>query len=171
MLPGLEARNRADYAAAWLARVRGLQRSGRIVQAAAEVARMRAWTDAGPRGFGRVQVLLAEAEQAGAEAHADLALQRYATAMDAATTRGVPEEIVAVGQPYARALIKAGRIDAAVAVNGRIAPWANRDLRAAWSEALIYTALRQTAPAAAALERARSLAGERALSEVIADPR
>lgn len=169
--PGLEARNRADYLAAWVLLTQALQRGGEVARAHAEVERLRGWIEAGPAGFGRSELLLAEAGQAAAEGDAALALQRYALAMDAATARGVPEEMVAVGLPWVRALIAAGRVDEAVAVNGRIARWAGRDLRAAWSEALVYTALHQAEPAAAALERARGLAGERMLSDTIADRR
>lgn len=169
--PGLEARNRADYLAAWVLRASALQRGGEVAQAHAEVERLRGWIEAGPAGFGRSELLLAEAGQADAEGDAALALQRYALAMDAATARGVPDEMVAVAFPYVRALIAAKRLDEAGAVNGRIARWADRDLRAAWSEALVYTALHQAEPAAAALERARGLAGERTLSDVITDRR
>lgn len=169
--PGLEARNRADYLAAWVLLTQALQRGGEVARARAEVERLRGWIEAGPAGFGRSELLLAEAGQAAAEGDAALALQRYARAMDTATARGVPEEMVAVGLPWVRALIAAGRVDEAAAVNGRIARWADRDLRAAWSEALVYTALREAAPAAAALERARGLAGERMLSDTIADRR
>jgi DNA-binding winged helix-turn-helix (wHTH) protein/tetratricopeptide (TPR) repeat protein len=166
-VPGLEARNRTDYLAAWLLHTRALQRMGEVEAARAEVARLREWIESGPASFGRVQLLMAEAAQADAEGDAMLALQRHALAMDAATARGVPEEMVAVALPYVRALIEEDRLDEAAAVNGRIARWADRDLRAAWSEALVYSALRQAEPAAAALERARVLAGERTLSDVI----
>ncbi|HEY0230411.1 MAG TPA: hypothetical protein VGC55_04085, partial [Dokdonella sp.] len=68
---------------------------------------------------------------------------------------------------YVRQLIAQHRIDEAVSVNGRIAPWADRDMRAAWSEALVYSALGQATAAANALERARRLAGERSMSDVV----
>ena len=92
----------------------------------------------------------------------------YAQAMAEATARAIPEEMVRVGLPYVRALLAAHRIDDAVSVNGRIAPWADRDMRAAWSAALVYTALGQAEAATNALERARQLAGERNLRDVIA---
>ena len=171
MQPGLEARNRADYLAAWVLRAAALQRAGEIARARDEVERLGDWIEAGPAGFGRSELLLAQAGQAAAEGDAPLALQRYALALDAATARGVPEDIVAVALPYVRALIAAQRVDDAAAVNGRIARWAERDLRAAWSQALVYSALEQPEPAAKALEGAQALAGERSLSDVITTAR
>ena len=84
--------------------------------------------------------------------------------MARATARAVPEELVRVGAPYVRALIAAGRVDEAGSVHGRIAAWADRDLRAAWSAALVYHALGQAAAVDAALARARTLAGQRSVA-------
>lgn len=166
LTPALETRNRETYTSAWLARIHALQRSSQIADARTELGRMRAWSDAAPQAFDRLRVVLAEAEQAIAEGHPDLALPHYAEAMRQAAARGIPEELVLVGQPYVRHLLEAGRTDDAVSVNGRIAPWADRDVRAALTEARVYTALRKTAAAGAALQRARQLAGERPLDPV-----
>lgn len=165
--PALRERNGEQYAEATLVHVRALQQSGRLPAAAAAIAQWRA-TDAGAAEPPTAMLLaLAGAAQAEAEGHPDEALRNYAQAMAAATTRAIPDEMVRVGLPYVRALIAAHRIDEAVSVNGRIAPWADRDMRAAWSEALIYTALGQADAASGALERARRLAGERSISDVI----
>jgi len=164
----LERRNREQYAAAALTQVRALQQSGALPAAAAAIARLRAWNAAAPDAATALGLALAEAQQAGAEGRTDLALQRYAEAMAQAGTRAIPEEMVQVGLPYVRALLAAGRRDEAVAVNGRIAAWADRDLRAAWSEALVYAALGRRDAAAKALERARQLAGERTLVDRVA---
>ncbi|MBO9661823.1 winged helix-turn-helix domain-containing protein [Dokdonella sp.] len=167
MTPALEARNREQYAQAGLLRVRAWQQGGDLPAAAAEIARLRAWNEAAPDAGIAVRLTLAEAEQSAAAGERDDALRRFADAMARATARAIPEEMVRVGLPYVRELLAAGRLDEAASVNGRIAPWAGRDMRAAWSEALVYSALGRAAAAATALERARSLAGERSVSEVI----
>ncbi|PZQ14794.1 MAG: hypothetical protein DI564_09840 [Rhodanobacter denitrificans] len=168
LTPALELRSRLDYAWTWSTRIRGLQGSGRTEAARAEVMRLLAWSEADPNQSDRVYAALAQAGQAAAEARVDEALDHYAEALDRAARRAIPEELVAVGQPYVDQLLASGRIEEAVAVNGRIAPWADRDLRAAWSEAAVYRALGQAAPAAAAQARAQRLAGERALPEGLA---
>ena len=165
--PALEQRNRAQYAQAALVRVAALQKLGELAAAASELARMRAWNATAPEPATDILIALADAGQAAAEGDRERALRAYADAMARATARAVPEEIVRVGLPYVRELIAAHRMDEAVAVNGRIAPWADRDMRAAWSEALVYSALGRAAAADAALERARRLAGARAISDVV----
>jgi len=168
LTPELQTRSRLDYALVWLTRIRGLQGGGDVDAARAEVARLRAWSEADPNQSDRVYAALAEAGQAVAENRPDAALPQFADAMDRAARRGIPEELVAVGQPYVDQLLAAGRVEEAVSVNGRIAPWADRDLRAAWSEAQVYQALGKTTVAAAAHERALRLAGERPLPDGLA---
>jgi DNA-binding winged helix-turn-helix (wHTH) protein len=169
--PELEARNREQYAQAGLLRVRALQQAGQLDAAAAGIARLQAWDAGAPDAGTAVLLALAEAEQAAAGGDLDAALPRYAQAMAGAAARAIPEEMVRVGLSYVRQLVAAHRLDEAVSVNGRIAPWADRDMRAAWSEALVYSALGREAAATAALERARRLAGERNVSDVVASRR
>ncbi|HEY6942761.1 hypothetical protein, partial [Dokdonella sp.] len=169
LTPVLAAFNREQYVQAWCVRIRALQRSGAVADAAAEIERLRAWVLAPGDGAGAdpgaaVLLALAGAEQAEAERRPELALQRYADAMARATARAVPEELVRVGLPYVRALLAAGRVDEAGSVHGRIAAWADRDLRAAASAALVYHALGQPTQADGALARARELAGERSIA-------
>lgn len=171
MTPELEARNREQYAQAGLLRIRALQQDGQLAAAAAEIARLQAWNAADPDAGTGVLLTLAEAEQASAGGDGAAALRRYAEAMEGAAARGIPEEMVRVGLAYVRQLIAAQRLDEAVSVNGRIASWADRDMRAAWSEALVYSALGREAAAGAALERARRLAGQRNVRDVVASRR
>ncbi|MEO7433463.1 MAG: winged helix-turn-helix domain-containing protein [Dokdonella sp.] len=167
LAPELESRNRETYASAWLTRVRALQRSRSLADARVELARMRSWSDAAPQPFDHLRVVLAEADQAIAEGPSMGAFALYADAMRLATARGIPEETVLVGEPYVQHLIDAGRIDEAVSVNGRVAPWADRDARSALTGARIYTALGRVPAADAALRTARTLAGERPLAPVV----
>ena len=166
MIEPLERYQRPDYLAAWITRLHALQHAGRLDDAAAELARLRAWRDAGRQDADQVPVALAEAEQAAASGRLDDALPYYAAAMEVATRRGVPEELVAVGASYVPRLVAAGRIDEAVSVGGRLAPWAGRDARAAWVEASVLVALQKPDAAQAALARARRLAGDRSLPDL-----
>ena len=166
MTPGLRAAIPTSYAKVWHSLVTALQCSDRVAAAAAQIADFRAWAGSVGDDSVRVELALAEADQAVAQQAREEALSRYGNAMTAVAKRGVPEDMVAVGLPYVRNLIAAGRVDEAVSVNGRIAPWADRDARAAAAEALVYAALKKTAASDAAFERARQLAGERLLSDL-----
>ena len=167
LTPALESRMRETYASAWLTRVHALRRSGHLAQARSELARLRSWSDAAPQPFDHLRVVLGEADQAIAEDQSTLALGLYGDAMGLANARGIPDETVMVGAPYVQALIDAGWTDEAVSVNGRIAPWADRDVRAALTEARVYTALGKTLAADSSLRRARQRAGERQLSPIV----
>ena len=169
--PALYERNREQYTEAVLVHVRALQQSGQLPAAAAEIARLRSANEATPEPATTLLLALADADQAVADKQPAAALRHYADAMTLASARAIPEDMVRVGLPYVRELIAQHRIDEAVSVNGRIAPWADRDMRAAWSEALVYSALGRSTAASSALERARRLAGERSMSDVVAAAR
>ena len=166
MTPVLETAVASSYATIWRTLARGLQCNGQTVAASEQVMRLRAWSkDIADEGV-RIEVLLAEADQASAEGAFDDALRHYGEAMALANRRAIPDEMVAVAFPYVQSLIRAGRVNEAASVNGRIAAFADRDVRAATAEALVYAALNKTAAADVARERARRLAGERALPEL-----
>jgi DNA-binding winged helix-turn-helix (wHTH) protein/tetratricopeptide (TPR) repeat protein len=167
LTPTIEACCRDQYPQIGLLQIGALQRGGRLDAAADELARLRAWCAQTPDAAADIGFALADAEQSAARGQSAAALRFFADAMQRASARGVPEELVRVGLPYVRALIADGKLDDAVSVNGRIAPWAGQDMRAAWSEALVYSALGKSTAAAAALERARRLAGERNISDVV----
>jgi DNA-binding winged helix-turn-helix (wHTH) protein/tetratricopeptide (TPR) repeat protein len=168
LTPALEAYSRDSYVDAWLVHLRALRRAGRTAEAAAQTARLDAWSGPAAPPFERIRVVVADAEQAAAEGQQERALRGYEAAMNAAVARAIPEELVLVGYGYVRRLLAAGRVDQAASVNGRIAPWADRDMRAAASEALVYAALGKPGAAAAARERAQRLAGERRLEPAVA---
>jgi len=165
--PALRERNADQYAEATLLRVFALQQSGKPADAAKEIAQWHASVAGDADAAVALRLALADAAQAQVEGRTDEALRDYAQAMAAVNERAIPGEMVRVGLPYVRALVAARRIDEAVSVNGRIAPWAERDMRAAWSAALVYTALGQKGAATDALERARQLAGERSIRDVV----
>jgi DNA-binding winged helix-turn-helix (wHTH) protein/tetratricopeptide (TPR) repeat protein len=162
----LEKNLRPDYLIAWRLRLDALRGAGRLDEAAAELVRLIAWSRVDAKESDRIAVALAQGAQAAAEGHTDAALAHYADALTAAAQRGVPEDLVAVGYAYVPALIAAGRVDEAAAISGRLAPWAERDARAAWVAARTYAALGQGEAAREALARARRLAGERVLPDL-----
>ena len=160
-VPALAARLHDAYADAWLLSVRALREAGQGEASGRELEGFRAWAAESPLASDRIRVALASAEQDDAAGHVDRALQGYVEAMAAAAARGIPAELVRVGTAYVRALLAAGRSGEAAAVNGRMAPWADRDARAAASAARVYTALGDEAAASASRSRALVLAGER----------
>lgn len=157
--------DRASYAEIWRVLIRALQRSGRTAEAEDELTRFRAWANSVPDDIASIDVALATAEQAWAAGRRDDALQGYAQALALAERWGIPERLVDVGQSYVLALLEAGKLDEASAVSGRIAPWAERDLRAAWVQAAMYRALGQTEAWSETIQRAQRLAGERAMPQ------
>jgi DNA-binding winged helix-turn-helix (wHTH) protein/tetratricopeptide (TPR) repeat protein len=163
LTPTLENSNWQDYASAWFTRVRALQRDGRLAEAADEIKRLRGWAQSAPGDRRLLYVVLAEADQASAAHDSTGALAAYADALTRAERLGIPEDIVEVGEPYVEALIEAGQIDQASAISGRLAQWADKDMRAAWTQARVYQALHKSDAAREALERASALAGERML--------
>jgi hypothetical protein len=77
----------------------------------------------------------------------------------------IPDDLVAAGAAYAGALIDVGHIDEARSVAGRIAPWADRDPRAAWTQVRLFRALGREEAEQQARVVAVRLAGEGRLPE------
>lgn len=163
LTPALESTNWQDYTSTWFTRVRALQRSGQLSAAAAEVGRLREWAQklSGDRCL--LYATLAQADQANAEGNRDAALRGYVEAMTRAERLGIPEDLVTVGESYVPALLAAGQVDQGSAVGGRLAQWADKDVRAAWVQAQVFLALGKSDAARTALARARQLGGERVL--------
>jgi hypothetical protein len=155
--------DRPSYAEIWLVRMRALQRSGRTVEAEGELARFHDWANAVRDDIAAIEAALAAAEQAEATGKRDDALRGYAQTMARAERWGVPDLLVDVSQSYVLALITANKLEEAGAVSGRIAPWAEHDLRAASVQAATHRALGQTQAWSDAIAQAQRLAGERAL--------
>ncbi|MFI4968638.1 MAG: hypothetical protein ACHP7D_00375 [Lysobacterales bacterium] len=90
--------------------------------------------------------------------------EQFAAAMRATERYNVPEDLVAIAVPYLTALIEASQLDSARVVGGRIASWADRDLRAALAQAQLFRALGEEDAARKADESTARLSGDR-LSE------
>ncbi|WP_440222419.1 winged helix-turn-helix domain-containing protein [Dokdonella sp. MW10] len=164
LTPALETANEQDYFGAWAMRVRAIQAAGDAPAAAAESARLDAWLTRSPNDRRALLKVLLDARQARLEGRADVALDGFADALARAERSAIPEDILAVATPYVAALVEAGRIEDASALAGRVAPWADRDLRSALIAARTHEAMRQSEAAGRSLQRARELAGERPIA-------
>ncbi len=164
LTPALAAGDPILHARTVLLRIRALRADGQGTAANAATARLDDRENKGDP-WGRIYVDLAVAGRLWEEGQRDAALQRYAEASRIAVESGSPEDRVAAGALRVAALVAAGQLDQARIVAGRIAPWADRDLRAALSQARLFRALGQDDAARAAREVARRLVGEAALAD------
>jgi Flp pilus assembly protein TadD len=82
----------------------------------------------------------------------------------------VPADLAVVAVSYGNTLIASGDFERASAVIGRVARWADRDFDCALLQARLYHALGQRSTWQSALERARALAGERAIPTALQTP-
>jgi DNA-binding winged helix-turn-helix (wHTH) protein/tetratricopeptide (TPR) repeat protein len=87
-----------------------------------------------------------------------------------ADRRGVPAEIVAVATVQGPFLLEAGERDGAVAVIGRVAPWAGRDFDSALLQLRLFRALGPREAWFNALRQAQALAGEREIPALLLAP-
>lgn len=165
LVPALRDADPATYTRALHLRLRALRAPGQDADADADadaaMQALRAWADDAGDDWRAMYAALAEAERAWAAGRREPALEQFSVAMRAAERFNVPEDLVAVGAPYVAALIAASQLDSARAVSGRIAPWADRDLRAATAQAHLFRALGQDDAAHKAEEAALRIAGER----------
>lgn len=134
-----------------------LLRDGRTQEAAVVSQALRA-AAAGDAWAG-MYASLAEAAQAEAGGRRGAALEQYAAALQAAERFDVPEDLVAVSAPFVRALVEASQLDTARTVAGRIARWADRDLRAAIAQSQLFHALGEDDAARKADEVVARLSG------------
>lgn len=165
LTPMLESTNDHDYFDVWFKRIRAMQSLGDATGAATETSRLKQWAAKSPSDRWTLYLLLLEAGQHQIEGHTEPALAAYADALARAEKSGIPEDILAVASPYANALVNEGKLDEASAVAGRVAPWAERDMRSALVEARVYDAMHNPDAADRAMRRVRELAGERTFQD------
>ncbi|WP_313915842.1 transcriptional regulator [Tahibacter sp.] len=164
LTPVLQNSDPVRYVQAWLLRLRALRQQGDLVTAARETGQLREWVDAHTDPWRLAYASLAEAEQRAAGSDAESALPLFEQALRQLDAAGaIPDDVVEVVAPYVALLVKSGRLDAAKALSARVAPWSDRDLRAAGVFVRIHTALGRTDALEAAERRVRALAGERPL--------
>jgi DNA-binding winged helix-turn-helix (wHTH) protein/tetratricopeptide (TPR) repeat protein len=163
-----EARERAR---AWLTWSRALRASGRTADARSQVTALSQWASTHPTMPSvTLFAALADAEQAAAEDHREDALKSYTTALGDAERWSVPADLATVAVSYGNSLIASGDFERASAVIGRVARWADHDFDCALLQARLYHALGQRSTWQSALERARALAGERAIPTALQTP-
>ncbi len=167
--PLLDA-DRLLYAKTLLLGATSSRRTGDEVHASELAARLHELAATSDDDVVAIDAAIAAAGQAVAENHRDTALQGLAAALQRAEKLGVPDDLVAVGAPYLDALIAASHLDEARAVAGRLAPFADRDLRAAWAQVKLYRALDRPDAERNALATATRLAGDGALPETADSP-
>jgi DNA-binding winged helix-turn-helix (wHTH) protein/tetratricopeptide (TPR) repeat protein len=92
---------------------------------------------------------------------AEATLAAYAQALAAADRDGTPDRRIDASRFYLQQLVARRELDRASAVAGDIAPYADRDFRAARALAQLYRALDDQALLAQANARVKALAGER----------
>ncbi|MGH8171798.1 MAG: hypothetical protein ACREPX_01545 [Rhodanobacteraceae bacterium] len=160
MQPTLLDSDKTLYARNALALARSQRVSGDAPSAAESTRQLREWAATSGDDVAKLYGTLADAEQAWAEHRRDAALQAFAAAMQEADRIAIPEQRVAVAAPYIAALIEVGHVAEAQAISGRIASWADRDLRAAWTKVLLFRALDRPDAERSALAVARKLAGD-----------
>ncbi|HMM65993.1 MAG TPA: winged helix-turn-helix domain-containing protein [Dokdonella sp.] len=163
LAPELADRAPFDHASVRLVYIRALLQGGGTAQATTAVAALRSWSAAADHAAARFQATLAEGYLAFAAGQPVLARQHFSAAMGQAIRGGIPADLVAAGEPLVRVLVAAADLDAADATYRHLAPWADRDMRVAWSHGLIEAAREHGDAAASAFARARQLAGERSL--------
>jgi hypothetical protein len=163
-----EARERAR---AWLTWSRALRVAGRTAEARTQVTLLSRWasTHAAMPSV-TLFAALADAEQDIAEDRREEALKSYNTALADAERWAVPADLAAVAISYGDSLIANADFERASAVIGRVARWADQDFDCALLQARLYHALGQRSTWQSALERARALAGERAIPAALQAP-
>ena len=169
LVPGLEQEHPNLYLATWRLHLKALRRMGRHADAAEGVAALRNWVSQHDDEVRQVLAILAGAEQAWADGARQEALAGFDEAAARADQLGIPELKVEAGVAQLHALLASGLMERASAVAGALAPWAQRDFRAAAAEARLFHALGRDEAWHRAVERTRVLAGQRTLSSVLPD--
>ena len=143
LVPVLREADPIAWTRGLLLHAQSLRDADQVAAAAAISEAQRVWAAGSGDDWRSLYAALGAAEQAWAERRREPALEQFASAMQSAERLNVPEDLVAVGAPYLAALIESSQLDTARAVSGRIAMWADRDLRAASAQVRLYRALGQ----------------------------
>ncbi len=142
----------------WSQALRGLNRAGEIDAALPELER---WADGQSKPFKEIELRWVQAEAELGAGRTEAAWEHFDRALALADELGVPASIAAVAQRYGQALIQSGEPARAAPVVGRIAVWSDRSYACALLEVELFHALALPGSWRRALERARTLAGER----------
>ena len=160
-----------DRAAIELIRQRALLALGEIDAAAQLLDRTRRPSEQASESSGSVADAIAMAEWSQHRGDTAEATAWFLSAAAHADARGVPADVIAVARAYAPILLAAGEREQAVAVIGRVAPWATRDFDCALLQLQLFHQLDQREPWFKALQQVQRLAGERAIPAAWLTPR
>lgn len=144
----------------WAVAMHGQGRGAEISTALAEVEH---WHAQAATPFREIELRWLQAEAELGVANPDAAWPHFERALSLADEIGVPALVAAVAGRYGQALIDTGLPRQATPVVGRIASWSAHQYDCAVLEAELYHALALPGSWRRALERARTLAGERRL--------
>jgi len=160
-----------ERARAWLTLTRALRAAGRDSEARDQGDAFAHWAAThGEMSSVTFLAALAGAEEAQAEHRREDAYRNYNTALSDVERWAVPADLAAVAVSYGSSLIADADFERASAVIGRVARWADRDFDCALLQARLYHALGQRSTWQTALDRARSLAGERSIPPALIAP-
>jgi DNA-binding winged helix-turn-helix (wHTH) protein len=159
-----------ERAQLWLQRLRALRALQREDEARALLAQFLAWAAQARDGAAALYAGLAAAEADWSQENRNAARQRYAALLDQAERRGIAIDLALVVQSYAGALLEAGDSQAAAPVIARVARWADADFGCALLQVWGYWSQGDLGAWQQALEKARSLAGERPIAPVLTRP-
>ncbi|GMV31436.1 MAG: hypothetical protein AMXMBFR59_35610 [Rhodanobacteraceae bacterium] len=149
------------YLQTWRLEVRSL-RATSDPSARERADALRDWVQAHPDPWREAYASLTDAEALADSAQPEAALPHFERALQQIDAAGaVPDDVVEVIAPYAALLVRSGRLDEARALSARVAPWSDRDLRAASVFVHLNAAPGHGEALDAARRRVRELAGER----------
>jgi DNA-binding winged helix-turn-helix (wHTH) protein len=146
----------------WLALVRAQLAKGDAGAAQASLARARAWAGNDGSPSASLYLALAEAEQSAHAGAADTG-DRFEKVLAQAEKERVPVDLVAVSEAFVAWLMERQDFRRASAVAEGVAGWAARDYSASLLQLRVFHALRDPAAWRTALDRTRTLAGERTI--------
>jgi tetratricopeptide (TPR) repeat protein len=152
-----------ERAITWRLLVRALAADKKADEAIGQAQRFSDWSANSTNLSVRVYAGLADAELYWTSQR-ERAMKSYQRTLSVAERSGVPAEISAVAIAWGAALIDAGDLESASAVIGRVSRWAENDFDNVVAKARLYRALGQEEPWRSAMQRARSLAGERVIA-------
>jgi DNA-binding winged helix-turn-helix (wHTH) protein len=159
-----------ERARAWLTLLRAQLRLGLTEDARQTLSAAQTWGNSSPNTSIALYLSLLQAELAAAtENHSD-ADAAFQQTVQQAEARGMPIEQLYAAESYTAYLLHRGDTDRAGVIAGRVAGWADRQFDAALLQLRVYHARHDSTAWRAALDRARALAGERQIPEMLLVP-
>ncbi|MBO9663641.1 winged helix-turn-helix domain-containing protein [Dokdonella sp.] len=161
-----------NLARTWTTLYRAQRALGQAEAAAATLSSAGTWAESHTDQPLVVQWIALMRAESAAQGAADEAKRLYESAWSQALARAVPREMLEVAKSYCNFLIGTGRLQDATRIVGHVSRWAQSNYDATLLQVRLHHALGQTSAWRRALDRARQLAGERALPpEILDSPR